>query len=110
MKSKRSLLIAIRSGDKVPEHFGEYWSPEDIEQLEALYYGGEDLSDIVLLFGRGEAAVCHQVDELRRRSGQRKRRSRKKKATLPKNCPCPVCSVADCANCGKECSHAGAVR
>ena len=50
-------LIVLRNGRKAPERSGEYWSKEDLETLQNLFWEGVNLSEIAIRLGRNEMAT-----------------------------------------------------
>ena len=106
-------LIALRTGQKPAQRSGEYWSKEELQQIENLYEEGVGMSDIALRFDRTEVAVFQQLGKMGLLSRQCRPRAHKKKGEvkleLPGGCHCPHCNVTECQNCGKECPYAGTV-
>ena len=101
MEAYQEELIALRSGRKAPERSGEYWSKEDLETLQNLFWEGVNLSEIAIRLGRNEVATYQQLAKSGLLSSQcrpRKRTKRQAKA----ECLCPSCGVTDCRSCGKE--------
>ena len=109
MNNCREELIALRKGTKVPEHSGDYWSPEDLQTLEDRFWNGDSLSEIALEMGRSEAATNQQAIKMGLMAGQCKPRNRSKTKQTAE-CLCFVCGVANCQNCGRGCTDAGGVR
>ena len=114
MTTKQDELIALRTGVKLAERSGEYWSKEDIQLLKRLYcQDGIGISEIALLLKRSEGAVCQQLTKMGLLTPQGRHRTRKKKADetteLAGRCLCPHCSEKTCQNCGKEFFYAGTV-
>lgn len=114
MINHREALIALRTGQKPAQRSGEYWSKEEFRQIENLYDEGVSISDIALRFDRTEVAVFQQLGKMGLLSRQCRPRIHKKKGEekpeIPEECLCLYCTVKDCPNCRKECSHAGTVR
>ena len=54
-------LIVLRNGRKAPERSGEYWSKEDLETLQNLFWEGVNLSEIAIRLGRNEVATYQQL-------------------------------------------------
>lgn len=106
MSSYQEELIALRSGKKLPERSGDYWSADDLNTLEGLYWDGVSISEIALRMGRNEVATYQQLAKMGLLSSQCKPRNREKKKSRAE-CLCPVCGVTHCQNCGKECPDAG---
>lgn len=108
MSNYQEELIALRSGKKLPERSGDYWSADDLNTLKELYWDGVSISEIALRMGRNEVATYQQLAKMGLLSSQCRSRNRAKKKVRPE-CLCPVCSVTHCRNCGKGCSYAGEV-
>ena len=108
MEKHQKELIALRKGEKPPERSGEYWSKEELEALETLFWEGEGLSEIAIWLGRNEVAIYQQLAKGKLLSGQCRPRNRTKRQPAAE-CLCPSCGVADCQNCGKECDDAGSL-
>ena len=101
METYQEELIALRSGKIVPERSGDYWSQEDIEIMQSLYWNGVNLSEIALRLGRNDAATYQQLAKGGLLSSQCRPRKRSKRQTKAE-CLCPSCGVIDCGKCGKE--------
>ena len=110
MNDQQDKLIALRTGRKPAQRTGEYWTQTEIQFLVEHFHSGVGLSELALQLDRNEVAVFQQLAKLGLLAGQCKPRSRRKKVSAPEGCLCPVCGVADCQNCGKECTHAGTIR
>ena len=109
MNNCREELIALRKGTKVPDHSGDYWSPEDLQALEDRFWNGDSLSEIALEMGRSEAATNQQVIKMGLMAGQCKPRNRSKTKQTAE-CLCFVCDVTNCQNCGRRGTNAGGIR
>lgn len=113
MINSREALIALRTGQKPAQRSGEYWSEEELQQIEYLYNEGVSISDIALQFDRTEVAAFQQLGKIGLLSRQCRPRTHKKKEEEPpemeEECLCPYCNVKNCKNCGKERAHAGTV-
>lgn len=113
MRNENKDLIALRTGQKPAQRSGEYWSKEELEQIESLYEEGIGISDIALQFERTEVAVFQQLGKMGLLSRQCRPRTHKKSmegmTERPPKCFCPDCTVRDCQNCGKERPYAGTV-
>ena len=109
MNDQQDQLIALRTGKKAAKRTGEYWTQEEVQLLVEHFHSGVGLSEMALQLERNEVAVFQQMAKMGLLAGQCRPRSRRKKAPAPAGCLCPVCGVADCQNCGKECTHAGAI-
>ena len=101
MEAYQEELIALRSGRKAPERSGEYWSKEDLETLQNLFWEGVNLSEIAIRLGRNEVATYQQLAKSGLLSGQCRARKRAKRPAKAE-CLCPSCGVTDCRSCGKE--------
>ena len=113
MRNRNKDLIALRTGQKPAQRSGEYWSKEELQQIEILYEEGVGISDITLQFERTEIAVCQQLTKMGLLSRQCRPRAHKKKAEepteYPEGCLCNLCHIKDCKNCRKERPYAGTV-
>lgn len=103
-------LIALRTGRKVPQRSGDYWSPEEQEKLKRCFLeDGAGLSEMALEFERTEIAIYQQLDKAGLLAQQCKSRNRRPKNSEKPRCSCPTCTVTSCQNCGKECPNAGGI-
>ena len=110
MRNRNKALIALRTGQKPAQRSGEYWSKEELQQIEILYEEGVGISEITLQFERTEIAVCQQPTKMDLLSRQcRPRAHKQEKSELAGGCHCSTCQVKDCQNCGKERPYAGTV-
>lgn len=57
ISNEKELLIALRNGVISSERSGEYWSKEEKETLNRLFWDGDGISDIALSLQRSENAV-----------------------------------------------------
>ena len=110
MSNQQDQLIALRTGKKAAERTGEYWTQEEVQLLVEHFHSGVGLSEMALQLERNEVAVFQQMAKMGLLAGQCRPRSPKKKTPVQGRCLCPECDVADCQNCGKECTHAGTIR
>ena len=110
MRNENKDLIALRTRQKPAQRSGEYWSKEELQQIEDLYEEGVGMSDIALRFDRTEVAVFQQLGKMGLLSRQcRPRAHKQEKSELAEGCHCPTCKVKGCQNCGKECPYARTV-
>ena len=109
MNDQQDQLIALRTGKKAAKRTGEYWTQEEVQLLVEHFHSGVGLSEMALQLERNEVAVFQQMAKMGLLAGQCMPRSPKKKLPVPGRCLCPMCGVADCQNCRKECAHAGAI-
>ena len=106
MEINRNELIALRTGQKLPQRSGEYWDEKELEKLLSFFVEGYGISELAVLFGRTEIAIYQQLGRLGLLAPQCRPRSRRTKSVDIPQCSCPTCAVTDCKNCGKEGPHA----
>lgn len=106
----RNELITLRSGGKIPKRSGDHWSPEEQEELKRRFLEGDGFSELTMHFERNEIAIYQQLSKAGLLSPQCKSRNRRPKNPQRVQCPCPICSVTTCENCGKEGPNAGDIR
>lgn len=100
MKNDYKELIALRNGHVLPERSGEYWTKDDQNTLNRLFWNGYDISEIALHLRRTELAICQQLLKNDMFAQQCKPRDHKKKSK--KRCRCSDCNMQDCQRYGKE--------
>lgn len=87
---RRRELQARRSGEKLPENNGGYWSEDDKEFLVLHYYDGDDLSQIALLLKRSETSIFEQLKQVVTVTPVE---SRRYKVSHKKSCRCKRCDL-----------------
>lgn len=105
MEKYHDELIALRTGQAVSKHTGDYWSEDEQDTLNRLFWTGHGISEIAMILQRNEMAICQQLIRRNMLSQQSKPRSRKERAEC--NCYCARCTNKDCPRCGKEKPDAG---
>ena len=93
INNEKELLIALRNGVIPSERSGEYWSQEEKETLNRLFWNGTGISDIALSLQRSENAVIQQliVQKMLTPPGATRSKSR-----MGRN-KCPRCNTS-CSN------------
>ena len=94
--SDRKKLASIRNGELIPEHDGEYWCKEDIENLKKQYLIGTDVSKLALMLGRSETAIMNQIANCGLLEEQNKTKKRNKRKNC--DCLCRKCNALNCPN------------
>lgn len=107
MEVNNDELAALRSGKKLPQRSGEYWSEEERKDLQRRFMEGDDLSKLALHYKRGELAIIEQLIRAGLMKQQGRPRNRRSKKARGSQCLCKVCDVASCQNCGRGCAYAG---
>lgn len=108
---KQKLLQEIRQGVVQPACSGNYWSPEERDELRLLYESGVGISQIALQLQRSEQAVVQQLIamDLFTPTGNTRNRSSKTPQCLCSKCQLPK-SERPCLQEGGACPNAGSVR
>ena len=99
INNERKLLIALREGAIPSERSGEYWSKEEKENLQRMFWNGDGISDIALSLQRSENAIIQQLIILKMLTppgAARERNCRGEKKCPRSNTKCPN-------NCGGYC-------
>ena len=112
MTKREQELAALRSGERPCERSGEYWSKEEREKMLRDFAAGVGISELTLELKRTELAVVQELKNAGAFENQTRRRGRNqpKPSGCPSCCQCPMCTVWDCPNRGKEFWDAGTVR
>lgn len=108
MDNIHDALMALRSGNAPPERQGDYWSEDDLKELNQLFDDGFGISETAIYMCRTEVAVYQQLLKLGALSRQCVPRARRPKP-LTCGCLCPDCRKEDCPSHGKGPDHAGSV-
>lgn len=107
MESNHNALIALRTGEVLSERSGEYWSEEEQDTLNRLFWTGYGISEIAVELRRSEMAICQQL--LRRNMLTHQGKPRNRKEQPEKSCHCTHCADQNCPRCGREKPDAGSV-
>ncbi len=89
--NQTELLQQLRQGKVQPECAGNYWSKEEREELVRYYHEGVGISEMALLFNRGEMAIYQQMIGMNLPSNPETARVRGKKKKTQR-----------CQDCGAE--------
>ena len=112
MTKREEELAALRSGERPCVRSGQYWSKEEREKLLRDFESGAGISELALELNRTEPAVVQELKNEGAFENQSRHRGRNqpKPSGCPSCCQCPVCTVWNCPNRGKEFWDAGTVR
>lgn len=61
MNFSREQLIALRHNYSPAQH-RDYWTPEERQELEDMYYAGYGISEMAIHFNRSECAIYNQLE------------------------------------------------
>ena len=100
--NETELLVALRSGEMLPERSTAYWTPEERTELEELYKAGNGLSRMSLLLQRSEGAIFQQLVAMGLMGVQGKPRQRNPRQS---KCQCPRCVELQCSYCRDGVCH-----
>lgn len=100
MEKNHDQLIALRTGQVVSEHAGDYWSENEQDMLSGLFWDGFGISEIAIMLQRNEMAIIQQL--IRRNMLSPQSRPRNRKERTENGCHCVHCTDKDCPRCGKE--------
>lgn len=111
MTKREQELAALRSGERPCERSGEYWSKEEREKMLRDFAAGVGISELTLELKRTELAVVQELKNAGAFENQTRRRGQNqpKSQNSERCCRCPICTMWDCPNCGKEFCNAGTV-
>ena len=87
-RNQEQLLQEYRQGRVQPERAGDYWGKEERKDLARYYDEGRGISEMALLFNRGEMAIYQQLIGLDLFTTPATTRYRGKREKTPK---CPLC-------------------
>jgi len=95
--NSREEIIALRCGTARAGLSKAYWSNEDRERLQRMFYDGDSITDMALTFQRSEPAIFAQLQEMG--MFKRSRAARQKDS----ECLCSKCSLyPDCDKCREQ--------
>ena len=87
-----TMIMALRTNRKGLWNDNKPWSPEDVFQLNRLFYGGVGLSAIALELGRTELSVTQKAAQ----TGLFADETRPRRPNCKEECQCGKCPFAFC--------------
>jgi len=83
------MIKSLRNRTTRLEREGDYWTPDENEQLKMMFYNYRGISEMALTLQRTEPAVLQQIEKLdlygRKANPKRHKKPKKMK------CPCDAC-------------------
>ena len=85
------------------EREGDYWSPQEVDQLKTAFNEGVGITEMAIRLQRTEPAVIQQIEKLdlyQRKDNPRRRR----KTCMNRRVSCSACPVdpCSCPNCQRD--------
>lgn len=96
--SLKESVISMRTRTTRLEHEGDYWTPDEIDQLKTHFREGMGISEIAVTLQRTEPAIIQQIEKLdlyNRKASPRRVRTVHEKAAENRT----ICDCCLCANC-----------
>lgn len=85
------------------EREGDYWSPQEIDQLKTSFHEGVGITEMAIRLQRTEPGVIQQIEKLdlyqRKDNPRRRRKPRQDRRILCSACPVDPCP---CPNCQRD--------
>lgn len=98
----REYIKKVRRGEINLLRDGEYWSPEEKQQLYDAFLDGAELTELAIEYQRSERALVQQLSLMRSFAESSKHRHGSEHKSFCKCYTCKLYQTPQCTNCAKN--------